>query len=260
MTVDRLAARKQPAAAALQRLFAAYGQESSCSPPIVVLFVVVGAGQSALPRRHQPDQHLLRQRLYRGRRDRHVDGHHLRPYRRLGRLADRRARHDLPARWRSRAIRSGSPGSCRSWSASPSMPGVGVLVAYTRIPSIVVTLGMLSILKGGLISVTGGTWITDMPPDFLHRPDAAVRHSGAGLFHGRPDRPRGAVDALFGVRPLDLCGRRQSGGGARRRISIPSARCVAGLRHARLLRRHRGASCSPRSCRSSSRPCRPISN
>lgn len=44
---------------------------------------------------------------------------------------------------------------------------IGVLVAYARIPSIVVTLGALSILRGGLISVTGGTWITDLPPDFL---------------------------------------------------------------------------------------------
>ncbi len=39
--------------------------------------------------------------------------------------------------------------------------GVGALVAYMRIPSIVVTLGMLSILKGGLISATAGAWITD---------------------------------------------------------------------------------------------------
>jgi ribose/xylose/arabinose/galactoside ABC-type transport system permease subunit len=45
--------------------------------------------------------------------------------------------------------------------------GVGALIAYVRIPSIVVTLGMLSILKGGLISVTGGNWITDMPPAFF---------------------------------------------------------------------------------------------
>ncbi|TYR30609.1 ABC transporter permease [Mesorhizobium microcysteis] len=44
---------------------------------------------------------------------------------------------------------------------------IGVLVAYGRIPSIVVTLGALSILRGGLIGVTGGTWITDLPPDFL---------------------------------------------------------------------------------------------
>ena len=45
--------------------------------------------------------------------------------------------------------------------------GVGALVAYLRIPSIVVTLGMLSILKGGLISATGGAWITNMPPAFM---------------------------------------------------------------------------------------------
>lgn len=44
---------------------------------------------------------------------------------------------------------------------------VGALVAYMRIPSIVVTLGMLSILKGGLISSTGGAWITDMPQEFM---------------------------------------------------------------------------------------------
>ncbi len=42
----------------------------------------------------------------------------------------------------------------------------GVVVAYLRIPAIVVTLGMLSILKGGLISVTGGRWITDLPESF----------------------------------------------------------------------------------------------
>jgi len=44
---------------------------------------------------------------------------------------------------------------------------IGVLVAYVKIPSIVVTLGMLSILKGGLISATGGAWISNLPPDFL---------------------------------------------------------------------------------------------
>ena len=45
--------------------------------------------------------------------------------------------------------------------------GVGFLVAYVKIPSIVVTLGMLSILKGGLISVTGGAWISNLPPEFM---------------------------------------------------------------------------------------------
>ncbi|WP_421723182.1 ABC transporter permease [Bauldia sp.] len=45
--------------------------------------------------------------------------------------------------------------------------GMGAMVAYLRIPSIVVTLGMLSILKGGLISVTGGAWLTDLPSGFF---------------------------------------------------------------------------------------------
>ena len=44
---------------------------------------------------------------------------------------------------------------------------VGFIVAYAGIPSIVVTLGMMSILRGGLISVTGGDWITDMPEGFF---------------------------------------------------------------------------------------------
>lgn len=44
---------------------------------------------------------------------------------------------------------------------------LGALIAYMRIQSIVATLGMLSILKGGLISATGGTWITGMPPGFF---------------------------------------------------------------------------------------------
>lgn len=44
---------------------------------------------------------------------------------------------------------------------------VGALVAYAGIPSIVVTLGMLSILRGGLIAATGGAWISGLPPEFL---------------------------------------------------------------------------------------------
>ena len=43
----------------------------------------------------------------------------------------------------------------------------GFLIAYMRIPSIVVTLGMLSILKGGLIIATSGAWISDLPSDFF---------------------------------------------------------------------------------------------
>lgn len=42
----------------------------------------------------------------------------------------------------------------------------GILVAYGRIPAIVATLGMASILKGGLILATGGKWIYGLPPGF----------------------------------------------------------------------------------------------
>ncbi len=41
--------------------------------------------------------------------------------------------------------------------------GIGFLVAYLRVPSIVVTLGMLSILKGVLILWTNGQRVTGMP-------------------------------------------------------------------------------------------------
>lgn len=43
---------------------------------------------------------------------------------------------------------------------------IGILVAYAHIPSIVVTLGAMSILRGGLISITGGEWISGMPPAY----------------------------------------------------------------------------------------------
>ncbi len=44
---------------------------------------------------------------------------------------------------------------------------IGFLVAYLRIPSIVVTLGMLSIIKGVLIIWTAGERVIDMPADYF---------------------------------------------------------------------------------------------
>lgn len=43
---------------------------------------------------------------------------------------------------------------------------IGAMVAYLKVPSIVVTLGMLSILKGGLISITAGQWISGLPAGY----------------------------------------------------------------------------------------------
>jgi ribose/xylose/arabinose/galactoside ABC-type transport system permease subunit len=54
----------------------------------------------------------------------------------------------------------------------------GLLVAYARVPSIIVTLGMLTLLKGVTQLVLGGVWITDLP--------AAVREFGTGRVIGVP--------------------------------------------------------------------------
>jgi rhamnose transport system permease protein len=42
----------------------------------------------------------------------------------------------------------------------------GVLVAYARIPSIVVTLATMVALRDGLRWATGGTWVSDLPSSF----------------------------------------------------------------------------------------------
>ena len=52
---------------------------------------------------------------------------------------------------------------------------------------------MLSILKGGLISVTGGAWITNLPAGFFIAQCALVRRADLGLLHGGPHRRSPAV-------------------------------------------------------------------
>ncbi|MGQ9524953.1 MAG: ABC transporter permease [Armatimonadota bacterium] len=42
----------------------------------------------------------------------------------------------------------------------------GSLVAFAGIPAIIVTLGTMSILRGGITWATGGYWIRDLPPYF----------------------------------------------------------------------------------------------
>jgi len=42
----------------------------------------------------------------------------------------------------------------------------GALVAYLRLPSIVVTLAMMIVLRDSLRWITQGAWVQDLPPDF----------------------------------------------------------------------------------------------
>ena len=88
----------------------------------------------------------------------------------------------------------------------------GVLIAYGRIPAIVTTLGMASILKGGLILATGGRWIYGLPPDFsisrehvlgIPVPIFGMLALGAHLLD---------LAQVFFYRPRTLCSRRQWGG------------------------------------------------
>jgi len=54
----------------------------------------------------------------------------------------------------------------------------GWLVAYAGVPSIIVTLGMLTALRGVTEIVMGGSWITDLPD--------GIRFLGTGAFMGVP--------------------------------------------------------------------------
>ena len=116
---------------------------------------------------------------------------------------------------------------------------------------------MLSILKGGLISVTGGKWITDLPQNF-HLADLYVsRRADAGRHHGRSDArsPRSGCAIRRRGRAIYATGGNAE---AARLCGVNPQRTVvmvfalhgffAGL--AALVY-------SPRSCASSSRPRRP---
>jgi ribose/xylose/arabinose/galactoside ABC-type transport system permease subunit len=59
---------------------------------------------------------------------------------------------------------------------------IGFLVTYLRIPSIVVTLGFLSILKGVLIIVSGGARITGMPQGYALAQRHPLEHVSLPIF------------------------------------------------------------------------------
>lgn len=52
----------------------------------------------------------------------------------------------------------------------------GTLVAYGRMPSIIVTLGMMTILQGVNLILINGRWITDLPPDLRWFGTGTVLH------------------------------------------------------------------------------------
>lgn len=78
----------------------------------------------------------------------------------------------------------------------------GFLVAYLRIPAIVVTLGMLSILKGGLISVTGGEWIRDLPTSYFLSQQRPL--SGLPEALGNPGGVIGYLATVIGQLPVPI--------------------------------------------------------
>lgn len=95
----------------------------------------------------------------------------------------------------------------------------GLLVAYGRMPSIIVTLGMLTVLQGINLTLINGKYITDLPP--------ALRFFGIGRLLGIPVSIWTAIVvvalALFLARQMPL-GRRLYAAG-----SNPEAARLAGL-------------------------------
>ena len=136
---------------------------------------------------------------------------------------------------------------------------IGILVAYARIPSIVVTLGAL----------VDPAWRPDhrdrrnldfeSPSGF---PDCAAkspRRAGAADGDGRPDHSGGDLDALFAIRPVALRGRRQPGSSACNGHSCGAAD-RAGIRSFMASSPGWRRSSLPPSCRSSSPPSRQTLN
>ena len=95
----------------------------------------------------------------------------------------------------------------------------GLLVAYCRIPAIVATLGMASILKGGLILSTGGIWIYGLPPGFGISRRLISGDSVADLRAGLVWRRFFDLAEILGCWTANLRRRRQCRGGSSLRNS-----------------------------------------
>jgi ribose/xylose/arabinose/galactoside ABC-type transport system permease subunit len=70
----------------------------------------------------------------------------------------------------------------------------GALVTWGRVPSIIVTLGMLTVLRGLTELVMGGEWIKDLPP--------GLRFFGAGSPGGIPVSVMAAAGTIVGFQAL----------------------------------------------------------
>src|SRR6266700_2184151 len=193
--------------------------------------------QPALSHDAQPLRRAARQRLYRGRRGRHVDGDHLRQYRHFDRLTDRRAGHgERHSGGGRRADRRDLAGAARRRNADHGPAG-----GHHCIPS-----------HSGHRGDARHALDPQRRPDQRHRRQVDHRSAGqfpsrryravrrradAGVSDDRRDDPRGLVDALFGAGPRHLRGRRQRRGGAALR-HLAAAHDRDGVRAARFLRRH----------------------
>ena len=135
---------------------------------------------------------VMQQRRSPGHRHRHAAGRAHGPGRRVGRRHVRRLRRRRRRRWRATACR------CRWQRSLAVLParhrsGNGVLVGGLGLPSIVVSLAMLVVLRDGLRWATEGAWVRDLP--------AAFQWFGLGQSagRGRDHRRHALVIALAGV-------------------------------------------------------------
>ncbi len=150
---------------AFRRFTSGYGQEIIVALAIVVIFVVVSAINPRFLANTNVNSIIAATPTSRSRRS---------ACRSSSSAATSTCRSALDRRRRDHRRHAGGQGYALpiAWGlpilvAIAINAFVGALVAYARIPSIVVTLGMLSILKGGLIISTGGSWISGMPPEFM---------------------------------------------------------------------------------------------
>ena len=145
---------------------------------IVALGLVLAAMAPGYFARENLSDLLPRQHAGADRRARHDAGDPDRRNRHLGRLACSRSAASSRA---SLAKARAADAARRRWPRALPARLLGALngglVAYLRIPSIVVTLATMVALRDGLRWVTEGAWVQDLPPGFqwFGLPQSAIR-------------------------------------------------------------------------------------